>query len=200
MYDLDGMAKQVKERMNRKRFVHTQGVCYTCGCLAMRYGADMEQAMVAGLLHDNAKCFSDEKMIAKCEKHQIDIRPIEREYPYLLHGKLGAFYAKKHFGVDDVQVHRAITYHTTGRPDMSLLEKIVFVADYIEPNRKPISGLEEIRKMAFIDLDGCVLRILENTISYLNHPDKKKRSMDTQTLEAYEFYKEEKTYGSKRDG
>lgn len=191
MYDLDGMAKQVKEYMNHRRFVHTQGVCYTCGCLAMRYGADMELAMVAGLLHDNAKCLDDEKMIRKCEKHHIDIRPIEREYPYLLHGKLGAFYAKKRFGVDDLQVQMAITYHTTGRPDMSLLEKIVFVADYMEPNRKPIPGLDEVRKMAFVDLDACVLQILENTISYLNHPEKKKRNMDMHTLEAYDFYRQQ---------
>ena len=106
--------------------------------------------------------------------------------PVLLHAKVGAFYAKEKYGVEDVDILSAITYHTTGRPNMSLLEKIIYVADYIEPHRKKLPRLDEIRKIAFIDLDRAIYMILENSLSYLESGNEK---IDSKTEETYRFYK-----------
>lgn len=93
---------------------------------------------------------------------------VEFANPELLHAKLGAYYAREKYGVDDEDIRSAIEFHTTGRPAMSLLEKIVFVADYIEPNRKPLPEIDEIRNEAFSDIDASVAHILKNTLTYLD--------------------------------
>ena len=105
--------------------------------------------------------------------------------PDLIHGKLGAYMAKDKYGVDDPEILSAITYHTTGHPDMSLLDKIIFVADYIEPNRKLIQDLPEIRREAYLDLDKCIVHILKNTLEYLKTTD---AAIDELTQETYDFY------------
>ena len=98
---------------------------------------------------------------------------------------IGAFIAKEKYGVDDPEILSAIAYHTTGHPDMTLMDKIIFVADYIEPNRKIIRDLPEIRKEAFIDLDRCIIHILKNTLEYLKD---KEYVIDETTEETYYFY------------
>lgn len=176
---------KLKKKLPEKRFIHTQGVRYTCANLAMKYNYNIEKAQLAGLLHDCAKYMSDDEMLAKCRKHGIDITTEEQKQPHLLHGKLGAYYAKKKYNVDDNDILDAITYHTTGKPDMSLLGKILFIADYIEPNRKIIPGLDEIRKFAFEDIDKAVCTKIINVAEYLlsNGVEIKGISKDT-----YEFY------------
>lgn len=183
------IAEKVKEKVNKKRYIHTIGVTYTAAALAMRYDADIKKAALAGLLHDNAKCYSDEKMLEKCKKHEIKIRKIEKQNPYLLHAKLGACYAKCKYGIEDEEILDAITWHTTGKADMSLLEKIIFVADYMEPGRKMIEGLPEVRREAFLDLDKCVYLILRNTLQYLEQD--KGKEIDEMTYSAYCFYEKE---------
>ena len=179
---------QMEKRLPRKRFLHTQGVAYIATCLAMRYGEDVEKAMLAGLLHDNAKYIGDELTISECEKYQIEITPIERESVYLLHGKLGAYYAKETYGVVDEDVLNAIRFHTTGRPKMTFLEKAIFVADYIEPRRiQPTQpSLDVIRNTAFENLDLAVYYELENTLSYLKS---KNASIDPASITTYDYYK-----------
>ena len=108
------------------------------------------------------------------------------ENPVLLHAKVGAFYAKNKYGVDDETIIDSILYHTTGRPDMGILEKIIYVADYIEPHRKKLPNLAEIRKIAFSDIDMAVFLILENSLNYL---EKGKTQIDPVTRETYDFYK-----------
>ena len=111
--------------------------------------------------------------------------PIEAENPYLLHGKVGAYIARKEFDILDEDILNAITWHTTGRPDMSLLEKIIFVADYIEPSRRPIPELNLIRQLAFTDINQAVIKILENTLKYLNE---KGNPIDDMTQKTYDSY------------
>ena len=104
----------------------------------MCYGADLEKALTAGLLHDCAKGRGVKEQIRYCEKHGILLTEAELAMPALIHAKLGAYLAEKDYGITDPEILDAITYHTTGRPDMSLLEKIIYIADYIEPNRRII--------------------------------------------------------------
>ena len=150
-----------------KRFAHTLGVEFTAAALAMRYQADVTDAQIAGLLHDCAKCLTDEKRVSICEKHQIPMTDIERRNPFLLHAKVGEYLAREKYGITNPDILNAIRFHTTGRENMSLLERIVFVADYIEPGRRQAPNLTEIRQLAFTDLNAAMLKILEDTLSYL---------------------------------
>lgn len=182
------LRKKIEKVQDAKRFEHTLGVEYTAAALAMCHGASVEDARLAGLLHDCAKCFSDEKRLSVCEKKNIPITEIEGRNPFLLHAKVGAFLAKEKYGVENRDVLNAILYHTTGREGMSLLEKIIFVADYIEPGRKQAPNLPEIRRLAFQDLDKALLWILEDTLKYL------KRSggeTDPMTELTWRYYKKE---------
>ena len=175
----------MEKAQDAKRFEHTLGVAYTATALAMRYGASLKNAEMAGLLHDCAKCLSDEKRLSICEKHNISINEIERKNPFLLHAKVGSFLAMEEYHVEDPDVINAILNHTTGRPGMSLLEKIIFVADYIEPNRKHAPNLKEIRQLAFEDLDKALIRILEDTLEYLGSTD---GPFDPMTRKTFEYY------------
>ena len=158
--------KDLKNLLSEKRFEHTLGVEYTSACLAMRYGADMEKARMAGLLHDCAKYLSAEDKISYSKKYGMPISKYEKKNPELLHAKLGACFANVKYGVSDPEILSAITWHTTGKPDMSLLDKIVYVADYLEPNRNQAPNLAEVRELAFRDLDECLCQILEDSIKY----------------------------------
>lgn len=184
--DLKKVRRRMEKALDAVRFEHTLGVEYTAAALAMRYDTTVQNAQLAGLLHDCAKCLSDEKKLAICEKHNISINSVERQHPYLLHAKVGSFLAMEEYGVEDRDVINAILNHTTGRPGMSVLEKIVFVADYIEPNRKIIPGLSEIRKLAFEDLDLTVLRVLEQTLAYLEN---RQTEIDPMSGKTYDYYK-----------
>lgn len=179
--------KSMERKLDKKRYEHTLGVAYTAACLAMCYGANPQQAELAGLLHDCAKCIDNDKKIAICKKHNISVTEIEYQNPFLLHAKVGSFIAMNKYGVRDKDIINAILNHTTGRPDMSLLEKIVYVADYIEPNRKQAPNLAEIRQLAFRDLDKALLRILEDTLEYLKRVND---VIDPMTEKTYQFYKE----------
>ncbi len=185
-YDIKAYQKKLKHDMDEHRYEHTLGVMYTCGALAMRYEYDIQQAMLAGLLHDCAKCIPNSKKLKLCEKHNIQMTEVERRNPFLLHAKLGAFLAMHHYNVHDKEIISAILNHTTGKPDMSVLDKIVYIADYIEPGRDKAPNLSEIRKLAFEDLDLALYRILQDTLLYL---DTGKGEVDDMTRKAYEYYK-----------
>ena len=104
----------------------------------------------------------------------------------MIHSKLGAVHAKKLYGVDDEDIISSIRFHTTGKPDMTMLEKIIFIADYIEPGRDKAPNLKEIRKMSFIDIDEAMYMILKDTLDYL---DKGEGEKDELTRDTYLFYK-----------
>lgn len=182
---LKQLSKQLSEILDKKRYAHTIGVAYTALSLAMAHGTDLYKAYLAGLLHDNAKCISEEKKRKLCKKHNLVLNEAEEKNPDLLHAKLGALRAKEKYQITDEEVLGAIQYHTTGRPAMTELEKIIYIADYIEPNRKMLPGLSEIRTMAFRDLDRAMVLILQNTLAYL---ERKGAAVDTLTQETYEYY------------
>lgn len=185
-YNVDKMKQHLKRKQTSERYEHTIGVAYTAVCMAMRFDCDLKKAEIAGLLHDCAKCFSDDAQLSKCEKYHIRISEAERSAPYLLHSKLGAFIAMDKFGVNDKDIINAILYHTTGRPAMSTLEKIIYIADYIEPGRTKAQNLTEVRRMAFVDLDITMVMILGDILEYLKK--KQKDTIDEMTVRAYEYY------------
>ena len=180
------LAKAMEECEDGKRYFHTLGVAFTAASMAMRYDVPVMDAQIAGLLHDCAKCFSDEKLLAICSKNHLEVTEVEARNPYLLHGKVGAFIAKTDYQINDVSILNAICYHTTGHPDMTALEKIIFIADYIEPGRKQAPHLTEIRKLAFEDLDQAMVKILEDTLAYLGNGD---GEIDPLTKTTYDYYK-----------
>lgn len=179
--------KKLKKLLTKERYAHTLRVANTCVSLAMSIGLDMEEAYLAGLLHDCAKCIPDEEQILKCEKHGIEITDIERISPYLLHAKLGAYEAAETFGVKQEQILSAICCHTTGKPEMTDLEMILFVADYIEPGRRKARNLKQIRMTAFHDLRQAVYMILKDTLAYLKS---KGNPIDDMTEQSYEYYRQ----------
>ena len=185
--DWISLEKQLKKELSEDRYRHTLAVMYTAINMAYFHGADPYKARLAGLLHDCAKCISNKKKIQMCDKAGLDITEFEREHPVLLHAKLGAYLARKEYEVEDDKVLSAIRWHTTGKANMSLLDKIVFAADYLEPNRDKAPNLEKIRQLAYRDLDLCVYEILKDTIAYLS---KNPKSMDTTTLNAFAYYEE----------
>lgn len=189
--DIDNkqIKKSVKTTQSGKRFEHTLGVAYTAVALAMKYGVSLKDAELAGLLHDCAKCLSHEEKIAICTDNNIVMTAVERRNPFLLHAKVGHFLAKTTYEVEDEDILNAILYHTTGRPEMSLLEKIIFIADYIEPGRDQAPNLTEIRKLAFEDIDKALLWILEDTLNYLKSGG---GEIDPMTQTTFDYYKKHK--------
>lgn len=185
--EINDIKKDLKERLSKKRYEHTLGVMYTAAAMAMCFGVDVSQALLAGLLHDCAKYLTDKEKLAACKKYNLSISPLEDANKELLHAKIGAAFARHRYGVKDEEVLSAIMCHTTGKPDMSPLEEILFVADYIEPNRRQLPGMEEIRYLAFHNLTDCIVQIIENTLKYL---EGKKSLVDDASQATYHFYLE----------
>lgn len=188
--------QRLQEKLPPMRYEHSLGVSYTAMALAMRYGCDLDQAETAGLLHDCAKHYSDGEIIKKCRKHEIPLSEAELNAPAVLHAKYGEWLAKYRYGVSDPEILSAIRWHTTGRAGMSVLEKIIYIADYIEPRRDRAPDLPVMRKLAFRDLDLTMYRILEGTLKYLH---KKGGSVDPMTEEAYEYFKKQTESGEKTE-
>lgn len=179
------MREKLQKKLSVKRFEHSLGVEYTAGTMAFMYGADYEKALIAGLLHDCAKYVPGDKKIKKCKKRGIPVTDCESRNPELLHAKLSAAYAKEKYGVTDKDILSAIACHTTGKPAMTTLDKIIYIADYIEPNRSVLPEMDIIRREAYQDLDMCLLHILHNTVHYLK---KKGSVIDPLTKETYDYY------------
>ncbi len=178
--------RKLMTELDKERYEHTLGVMYTAAALAMRHDEDIEKALMAGLLHDCAKCIPGDTKIKLCKKYRLSVSEVEKENPSLLHAKLGAFLAAKKYHIKDKEIMNSIASHTTGCPHMSLLDKIIYIADYIEPGRKELPNMAEVRKLAFTDIDACLYRILEDSLEYLNS---KNIPVDPMTEKTYLYYK-----------
>lgn len=185
--EMEKLRRAMEKELSSSRYTHTLGVAYTAASLAMAHGENMENAMTAGLLHDCAKSKHGSELVAICEKAHLNVSAVERSNPTsLLHAKAGAYLAEHKYGVEEMDILNAIRYHTTGRPDMSRLEKILYIADYIEPGRKQLAEMEMIRRIAFQDLDWTMEKILANTLAYLRTSD---GQVDEMTTKTYQYYK-----------
>ncbi|KZE41934.1 phosphohydrolase [Brevibacillus parabrevis] len=171
---------RIRTQMHEKRFNHTLGVAQAARNLALRYGADPDKAELAGLLHDYCKCWPVEKMFEILVRHDMPTELLEGEKE-LWHAFAGAIVIQTDLGVTDTDILQAVRYHTTGRARMSLLEKVVCVADYIEPNRI-FPGVDEIRALSEKNLDQALALALGGTIQFLIE---KQKTVYPLTLIAY---------------
>lgn len=155
----------VKEQLTEQRYTHTVGVMETAVKLAERFGADVKKAETAAIFHDYAKFRPKEEMkqIILDENKSLEVLDFHHE---LWHAPAGASLVKTEVGITDEDVLSAIRYHTSGRPGMTLLEKIIYVADYIEPGRL-FPGVDEVRALAEENLDLALIQALKNTITFL---------------------------------
>ncbi len=166
MWSEDKIIEYLKKNLNKQRFEHSLRVRDTSIELAKHYGADIYKAKLAGLVHDCAKNMKDEEIINIIEKYGYNIQGIYKRTPNLMHGLAGALIAKHTMGIDDEDLLNAISYHTTGRNNMSILEKIIYIADYIEPMRN-FPGVDELRELSSSNLDEALLLSFDNTIKYV---------------------------------
>ncbi len=178
----------LQDDLDYDRYWHTISVAFIASSLAMRYGFDSpDRAQIAGLLHDCAKCLPDEEKYALCEKYDVFLNEYEMANPALIHAKLGAEIAIDKFGVLDREILDAIRTHTTGAPNMTMLQKIIYVADFIEPNRDDIiPHIESIQTLAFNDIDKAICEISGYTLEYLNS---KGKDIDPASIATHDFYK-----------
>lgn len=168
-----------------KRWQHALGCSETAARLARRWGAPAADARRAGILHDVTKALTDAEQLALCAQHGIAVTASERESPWLLHAHTAAWAAGAIFG-EDAALCSAIRWHTTGKADMTTLEKIVYIADYTEPGRV-FPGVEDVRRELERDLDTGVLLGMEQSIQYLRAQG---RTVEAASVEARDFLKE----------
>ena len=187
--------KKLKKKLDPDRYEHSLSVSYTALALAMKYGCDLDQAELAGLLHDCARQYDNQTIYEKCLEKKISVTADEEKNKVLLHAKYGSYLAAKKYGVDDPEILSAITYHTTGKPNMSLLEKIIYIADYIEPRRNKADNLAYMRELAFTDLDRALYEIMMGILEYLKKTNK---TTDKQTKKACTYYRDSLSAVSKR--
>lgn len=166
MYDYDLYINVLKERLSAYRMHHSLEVAKSAKMLAEKYGYDSEKAYLAGLLHDITKEADEQETFAFAEKYSIAMSPLEKGAKKLWHAMTGAEYIRNEFGIDDEEIITAVRYHTTGRADMSLGEKILFIADFISSDRS-YNGVESMREKAQISLETAMLEGIEFTITEL---------------------------------
>ena len=186
--EIFSIREKLKASLKPGRYEHSLSVSFTCMALAMRYGYDLDKAELAGLLHDCAKCYDNNSIIAACRNSGMELTEGELQAPSIIHSRLGARMAEEKFGVNDPEILSAIACHTTGKPDMSLLDKILYISDYIEPRRYKIKDLPAIRRLAFEDLDQALFQIMEGTLRYLKESG---TYADIMTQNAYHYYKKQ---------
>ncbi|MBC6315377.1 bis(5'-nucleosyl)-tetraphosphatase (symmetrical) YqeK [Listeria grandensis] len=173
----------LREAMPEKRFIHTLGVEKTALELADHYKIDRDQASTAALLHDYAKYMNKEEMMGIMVEQKMDPKLFTYNQE-LWHAPVGAFFAKTKFGVEDEVILSAIACHTTGNAAMSTLDKILYLADYTEPNRS-FPGVYKARRLSFDSLDNAMLFALSNTITFLVT---KRQPIFPDTFEAYNYF------------
>jgi predicted HD superfamily hydrolase involved in NAD metabolism len=162
----DKMRENLKLTLSRGRFRHSEEVMNEALRLAEFYKVNIEKARIAGLLHDCARDAGKDEIYKVFEKYNVVLDDIQKKTPVLLHSILGSFYAREYYGVEDKEILDAIYWHTTGRAGMTMLEKIIFVADYIESGRN-FEGVEEARKQAYKDIERCIVICCDLTIRYI---------------------------------
>lgn len=156
----------LKKTLKPGRYIHSVNTMKVAVELAEHYGEDVEKAKVAGLLHDCAKNLNDGETKRYCLENDIALSPLEENQVFLMHGAVGAVLARQKYGVEDPMVLNAIKYHTTGFAGMNTLDKIIFLADYIEPGRTHCD-VQEARSLAFVSLDKALVSAFNCVIKYV---------------------------------
>ena len=183
--DIAKLQKKLETMLTPNRFLHSLGVMETAMVMAKRFGENVEKARIAGLLHDCAKDIDKGKMVQMCEELGVYLDPMKREQRSLIHADLGAKLLETEFGIDDPHIIGAVKHHTLGREKMTNLEKILYLADLIEPNRKPFEGIDELRQLSEKNLDCAMLCAVEQSIDHIQH---KHKPLHSQTLATQQYF------------
>ncbi|MEY8445986.1 bis(5'-nucleosyl)-tetraphosphatase (symmetrical) YqeK [Enterococcus ratti] len=182
-YSRECLMQKVQMRMSERRFKHVLGVEETAIALAAKYGASIEKASIAALTHDYAKERPDDEFISVIEREEYD--PNLLHYGNAIwHGLVGASFVEKELGITDEEILQAIRVHTTGAAQMSLLDKIIYVADYIEPGRS-FPGVQDAREIALLDLDEAVAFETKRTLVHLVEQE---QQIYPKTIETYNYW------------
>ena len=176
----------LKNYISGFRYNHSVSVANCAMSLAMRYETPLEDALIAGMLHDIAKKTQNSEMLSLCEKYNIELSDNDKKSIPVVHSYLGAYIAEHELNITNKDILNAIYNHTLGRANMSMLEKIIFVADYIEPLRSKRENMDKIRKMAFIDIDKCIVLIIDSCLKHLHSGN---IFVHNKMIETYEYYK-----------
>ena len=164
---IDEMRRELQRRLKRSRFAHSIGVANTAVALAKKFGVDETKAYVAGLLHDCAREFENDELPAQAERYGVEIGEVERAMPLLLHAYIGAKMIREIYGVDDAEIEQAIHRHTVAAENMTALDKIIYFADMIEPNRN-YPGVDELRALVETKtFDEILLTALSESIIFV---------------------------------
>ncbi len=172
--DMESLFSWLKDNLSEKRYIHSIGTAECARALAIKFGLDSEKAYMAGLLHDCAKCFSNEKLL-EIINNNLNVQKIELMNYKTLHAPVSAYIAKNNFGVEDNEILSAIRWHTLGKIDMTDFEKIIFLADKIEPKTRDKDYLEEVRDYLKEEngLNKAMLKCYKETIKSLVKRDLK---------------------------
>ena len=162
--DKNEIIEYIDRNLTEKRRIHTYAVVNEAKSLSKRYGEDQEKAELAALFHDFFRGAPEKALNGYVR--QLGLEPSYLDNGNLAHSKIAAFVMERDYHITDQDIINAVSYHTTGRPGMSKLEKIIYIADAIEPNRY-YPGVDELRKMAYIDLDEACLMSLNRSIDYI---------------------------------
>lgn len=183
--------EQMKEKLGTMltdhRYTHSLGVVETAVRMAQIFGANVEKTEIAALLHDCAKQIPHTTQLEMCKEYGIPLDEVKEKELGLLHAELGAYMAERDFGITDTDILDAIRYHTLGRERMTTMEKILYLADIVEPNRKEFEGLAELRDLCFKDLDRALLYGFGLTIS---HTNRRGHILHNQTIDAEKYIRE----------
>lgn len=184
MWTEDEMIQYLRENLKEKRFNHSINVRDTAVKLAKIYGEDVEKAKIAGLIHDCAKNMSDDEILDICRKDGYNIDEVSKNMPGILHGYVGGYIARNIMKIKDKEILNAIIYHTTGKKNMNLLEKIIYISDYIEPLRD-FPQVDRLREVAYEEgIDEALILSFDNTIE---HIVKKGRLLHKDTIDARNY-------------
>lgn len=164
--DMKDIIKKLNTQIDQKRIEHSINVMEVSESMARHYNVDIQKAKIAGILHDCGKNYVGDEARRYASKIQYKPDRIEMLQPKLLHGIIGRHLAMTMYNIEDDDILNAIRWHTTGRPAMSTLEKIIYIADYIEPLRT-FNGIEQMRRLAYEDLDKCIVQCADSTIQYI---------------------------------
>lgn len=165
--NLELINDKVKNMLPEKRYRHSLNVANCAVKLSEIYGCDKEKAYVAGITHDCAKYLNKEEVKYYIDKYKIILDDLEKESLALSHSLIGSYIAKYEFGINDEDIINAIKYHTTGKEDMNLIEKIIYIADLIEEDRD-FPGVEELRNLVYSkELDKALIISFDNTIKFV---------------------------------
>lgn len=179
--------KFLKKRIDNDRLEHSKNTANEAVKLAKRYGVDTKKAYIAGLLHDVAKGKCRFGLRKLAEEYDVTIDEFEQRNPELTHGKLGAIMVSKQLDIKDKEILSAIRWHTTGKANMTMLEKIIYIADIIEPGRN-FDGIDAIRKLAKKNIDDALVLALESVMKFVHS---KGFALHPKSIEAYQYLKKQ---------